>query len=755
MASSFSTDLKLELMVTGENAGTWGDKTNSNLNLLQQAIAGFQAVSIAGGQQTTALVMTNASISTARNAVVKLTGTITGNQIVTIPDGIEKTYIVENGTSGAFTVEFKTASGTGPTFSTTDKGIKIVYSDGTNVVDVNANLSGPTLASDLDVNGKSIISTSNGNIVLAPNGTGDVQLDADTVRIGDSNANATLTTNGTGDLILNTNSGSNSGSITIKDGTNGDIEITPDGSGVVKLDGLSYPTTDGTADQVLKTNGSGVISFGTISSSPEQLVKSMPLESGNSVTAGNLLSIGSSGEVIPYPVLNTYGTVQTNSSTLAYTVISNDGSRAVNIATSVSLFGGGSNGILTFNGRAISNTATPTNGAQETQTFSTFSPGQVPGVSVSIFLTVFPAGNDRFFLFFGATGVAPSINCNPPGYSFTANVMFITVNGSGTITKGSVTNLVAINNSATFPTGQVTACGRITNNLYVVRATSSSFTSQRIITSTDGSTTITNTGNDADIIEFTDATGVNSTLTTNNIIGLGFGATWRVATFTPSPVGIGAETDSTALADFLSGATWYMMKPFGTNDAEYALVTYTDTSAVARYKTFSINQTTGALTLVETGLQSSLTGWSIPTFKNKDEVVTVNARSFKFTNGVLNGTNGPYTPTGSNIRYNSGDLFYLFSTNPSSFPTNIGYTVNAYETGTFNYLGVAKTTDSTTPVDVVTDGVADGFTSLTPGTVYYATQPFDGSVTTSSASGILVGKAISSTEILLQRSLVQ
>jgi hypothetical protein len=197
------------------------------------------------------------------------------------------------------------------------------------------------------------------------------------------------------------------------------------------------------------------------------------------------------------------------------------------------------------------------------------------------------------------------------------------------------------------------------------------------------------------------------------------------------------------------------MKPFGTNDAEYALVTYTDTSAVARYKTFSINQTTGALTLVETGLQSSLTGWSIPTFKNKDEVVTVNARSFKFTNGVLNGTNGPYTPTGSNIRYNSGDLFYLFSTNPSSFPTNIGYTVNAYETGTFNYLGVAKTTDSTTPVDVVTDGVADGFTSLTPGTVYYATQPFDGSVTTSSASGILVGKAISSTEILLQRSLVQ
>jgi hypothetical protein len=141
MASSFSTDLKLELMVTGENAGTWGTKTNTNLELLQQAIAGYQDVSIAGGAQTTALAMTNATLSNARNLVVKLSGTITGNQIVTIPDGIEKTYIIENGTSGAFTVEFKTVSGTGPTFSTVDKGIKFVYSNGTNVIDINANLS--------------------------------------------------------------------------------------------------------------------------------------------------------------------------------------------------------------------------------------------------------------------------------------------------------------------------------------------------------------------------------------------------------------------------------------------------------------------------------------------------------------------------------------------------------------------------------------------------------------------------------------
>ena len=127
MASSYSTDLKLELMVTGEKAGQWGDITNTNLNLLQQAIAGFQDISIAGGAQTTTLVMTDAAISNARNAVIKLSGTITGNQIVTVPTGIEKTYIVENGTSGAFTVQFIQAGGTGTTFATTDKCVKFLY----------------------------------------------------------------------------------------------------------------------------------------------------------------------------------------------------------------------------------------------------------------------------------------------------------------------------------------------------------------------------------------------------------------------------------------------------------------------------------------------------------------------------------------------------------------------------------------------------------------------------------------------------
>jgi hypothetical protein len=150
MASAYSTDLKLELMVTGENSGTWGDNTNKNLNLIQQAIAGYEAVTVSG-TGTTTLVMSNAALSNARNAVIKLTGTITGNIIVTIPDGIEKTYYVENGTTGAFTVEFKTVSGTGPTFSTTDKGIKLLFSDGTNVVDILSNVSHINLVNQNEV----------------------------------------------------------------------------------------------------------------------------------------------------------------------------------------------------------------------------------------------------------------------------------------------------------------------------------------------------------------------------------------------------------------------------------------------------------------------------------------------------------------------------------------------------------------------------------------------------------------------------
>jgi len=156
MASTF-TDLGIEKMATGENAGTWGDKTNTNLDIVNTAIAGYVEQSIAGSADTTALTITDgAATATLQNAVIKFTGTISGNQVVTIPDSIEKTYIIINGTSGAHTVQFKTVSGTGVTFAVSDKGTKLVFSDGTNIVD--AGLGG---GNDLD--GEELILDANGN----------------------------------------------------------------------------------------------------------------------------------------------------------------------------------------------------------------------------------------------------------------------------------------------------------------------------------------------------------------------------------------------------------------------------------------------------------------------------------------------------------------------------------------------------------------------------------------------------------------
>jgi len=144
MASTFSTDLKLELMQTGENAGTWGTKTNTNLNLIQQAIAGFEQVTISSGG-TTALVMSNASLSNARNMIIKFaTVTLSGATTVTIPDSMEKFYIFDcTAVTNPTNLTIKTASGTG--FSPNSSLIFAAYADGTNLKEVSLDTLGGTI----------------------------------------------------------------------------------------------------------------------------------------------------------------------------------------------------------------------------------------------------------------------------------------------------------------------------------------------------------------------------------------------------------------------------------------------------------------------------------------------------------------------------------------------------------------------------------------------------------------------------------
>ena len=144
MASTYSSDLKLELMATGENAGTWGTKTNTNLELVQQAIAGFESITLSSGS-TTALVMSNASISTARNMVIKFaTITLASSSTVTIPDSIEKFYIFDcSAITNPTNLTIKTVSGTG--FVTNSSKIFAAYADGTNLNEVSLDTLGGTI----------------------------------------------------------------------------------------------------------------------------------------------------------------------------------------------------------------------------------------------------------------------------------------------------------------------------------------------------------------------------------------------------------------------------------------------------------------------------------------------------------------------------------------------------------------------------------------------------------------------------------
>tara|TARA_B110000037_G_scaffold204649_1_gene248800 strand:- start:428 stop:1159 length:732 start_codon:yes stop_codon:yes gene_type:complete len=135
MASSYSTNSKLELITTGEKAGLWGTITNTNLQILEQLSTGYlSSAQLASGDLT--LALDNGATSNGKNLYIKLTGTLGANRSVTIPDGAERVMVFEDATTrGAsstfYTITVKTVSGSGvvlPIGSTS-----LVYSDGTNV----------------------------------------------------------------------------------------------------------------------------------------------------------------------------------------------------------------------------------------------------------------------------------------------------------------------------------------------------------------------------------------------------------------------------------------------------------------------------------------------------------------------------------------------------------------------------------------------------------------------------------------------
>ena len=293
MASTY-TPLGIEKQATGENAGTWGTKTNTNLEIVEQAIGGTASQAVSDSGDTTLSVSDGSTGATLAHRVIEFTGTLTASRNVTIPLDVQQLYLLKNGTSGSQNVVFKYATGSGDSITLTPGAVKMVYAtanDGTNPdIDdtgfitasstdtlTNKTLTSPKIGTSiLDTNGAELAlltatssavneftianaatgsgptlsstgGDSNVDINITPKGTGDVVLAGDTVKVGDSGAAATLTSNGAGtltittggteNLILNTNSGTNSGSITITDAANQDILIAPNGYGRATFSG--------------------------------------------------------------------------------------------------------------------------------------------------------------------------------------------------------------------------------------------------------------------------------------------------------------------------------------------------------------------------------------------------------------------------------------------------------------------------------------------------------------------------------------
>jgi len=228
MASTY-TPLGVELQATGENAGTWGTKTNTNLQIFEQIVGGFTQQSIAGGAQTTALSVSDGSTGAVlSHRMIEFTGTISGNQIVTIPIDVQTFYYLRNSTSGSHTVQFKYATGSGDsfTFASGDKGDAVIFAtanDGTNPDILTLPAGNVTTTGTQTLTNKTLTSPKIGTSILDTNG---LQL-----------ALLTATTSAVNEITLaNAATGNNPTISATGDDSNIGISFATKGTGVIKAE---------------------------------------------------------------------------------------------------------------------------------------------------------------------------------------------------------------------------------------------------------------------------------------------------------------------------------------------------------------------------------------------------------------------------------------------------------------------------------------------------------------------------------------
>ena len=334
MASTY-TPLGIEKQATGENAGTWGTKTNTNLEIIEQISGGYSAQAVSDSGDTTLSVTDGGTGAVLAHRIIEFTGSLTASRNVTIPLDVQNFYFLKNGTSGSQNVVFKYATGTGTSATVANGKTVIAYAkadDGTNpnisTISLASDLvddTTPQLGGDLDTNSFNIafddahgINDENGNeqiifqttssavnqfditnaatgnapsisatggdsnidVAIIPKGTGET-------KIGTGAATATLTSSGAYDLTLDTNGGTNSGTITITDGANGAITATPNGTGEVVVGGNTNP---GTLVLNCESNSHGIKLQSPAHSASQSYTLKFP--TGN-VTAGTFLKVAS------------------------------------------------------------------------------------------------------------------------------------------------------------------------------------------------------------------------------------------------------------------------------------------------------------------------------------------------------------------------------------------------------------------------------------------------------------------------------
>ena len=335
MASTY-TPLGVEKMATGENAGTWGTKTNTNLEIIEQYAGGYTTQAVSDSGDTTLSVSDGSTGAVLAHRVIDFTGALTGARNVTIPLDVQSFYILKNSTSGSQAVTFKYVSGSGDsvTFAGGDTGTKIVYAtanDGTNPDIVDATTAFVTATSTTTLTNKTLTSPKIGTSILDTNGNELALLTATSSAVNEITlANAAT---GNGPIISSTGE------------TNVDLNLNPKGSGVlksgtaaVKIAGKETIWVPAVAMYAASSNGCGDIAQTELTAQRPE-VKALPFDASSDEYAQFAVAFPKSWNLGTVTFQTYWSVTGTNTGTVCFAVqgvaVSSDDTLDVAMGTAV------------------------------------------------------------------------------------------------------------------------------------------------------------------------------------------------------------------------------------------------------------------------------------------------------------------------------------------------------------------------------------------------------------------------------------